>query len=352
MFGGKNKSVVGLDIGANSIKLIKLEHTKTGYFVSGMGVRELPAEAIVSDEIRDRDAVIFNIQALIDQVDPKIKEVNVAISGHGIITDKFTIDKKSGAEAEQAIIFETEQRAPFDIEDVTLDYHIGEGAQDETKMDVLMVAARNEFLDAYLDLIEECDLKPVLVDIDAFATLNAYEYNYDVDPERITAIINIGQDVTNICYLLDGQLHSTRDVSSGVREIFNSIQKEFRLNSELATKAIKGELGESIDQDMLKATIISSADELISGIEQAFSWFKSQTKTKKVDWIVLSGGGALVPYLAEHVQAKLATPIEIFNPLRNIEYDPEMFEYLQPEKIAPLLAVPIGLAMRKAKKKK
>ncbi len=352
MFGSNNKSLVGLDVGANSIKLIKLDHTKTGYFVSGMGVRELPAEAIVSDEIRDRDAVIFNIQALVDQVDPKIKEVNVSISGHGIITDKFTIDKKTGAEAEQAIIFETEQRAPFDIDDVTLDYHISESSVDDNKMDVLMVAARNEFLDAYLDLIEECELKPVLVDIDAFATLNAYEYNYDVDPERITAIVNIGQDVTNVSYLVDGALHSTRDVSSGVREIFNSIQKEFRLNLELATKAMKGELGESIDQDMLKATIVSSADELVTGVEQAFSWFKSQAKTKKVDWIVLAGGGALVPYLAEHVQAKLATPIEIFNPLRNIEYDPEMFEYLQPEKIAPLLAVPIGLAMRKAKKKK
>jgi len=352
MFGNNKKSLVGLDVGANSVKLVKLDHTKTGYFVSGMGVRELPAEAIMTDEIRDRDAVIFNIQALVDQVDPKIKEVNIAISGHGIITDKFTLDKKTGAEAEQAIIFETEQRAPFDIDDVTLDYHISDVTADENKMDVLMVAARNEFLDSFLDLIEECELKPTLVDIDAFATLNAYEYNYDVDPERITAIVNIGQDVTNVCYLMDAKLHSTRDVSSGVREIFNSIQKEFRLNFELATKAIKGELGDSIDQDMLKATIVSSSDELVSGIEQAFSWFKSQSKAKKVDWIVLSGGGALVPYLAEHIQAKMATPIEIFNPLRNIEYDPEMFEYLQPEKIAPLLAVPIGLAMRKARKKK
>ena len=352
MFGSKNKSVAGLDIGASSIKLIKLDHTKNGYFVSGMGVRELPTEAIVSDEVRDRDAVIFNIQSLIDQVDPNIKEVHLSISGHGVITDKFSIDKKSGPEAEQAILFETEQRAPFDIEDVTMDYHIANDDNEEGKMDVLMVAARNEFLEDFLGLIEECDLKPKMVDIDAFAALNAYEYNYDIDPERTTAIVNVGQDVTNICYIVDGKLHSTRDVSAGVRDIFNAIQKEFRLNLELASKAMKGELGDSIDQDMLKATVLSAADELIGGIEQAFSYFRTQSSVEGIDWIALSGGGALVPYLAEYVQAKLATPIEILNPLRNIEYDPEMFEHLQPEKIAPLLAVPIGLAMRKATKKK
>ena len=124
LFTGKNKTTVGLDIGSNAVKLVKLDQTKAGYTVSAIGLRELPAEAIVSNEIRDREAVIFNIQSLIDQTDPRIKEVAVSISGHGVITDRFTIDRKTGNEAEQAILFETEQRAPFDVDDVSLDYHI------------------------------------------------------------------------------------------------------------------------------------------------------------------------------------------------------------------------------------
>ncbi len=62
--------------------------------------------------------------------------------------------------------------------------------------------------------------------------------------------------------------------------------------------------------------------------------------------LVLSGGGALIPFLPELLQSKLSIPIEICNPLRNIEYDPDMFVEFQPEKVAPLLAVPIGLAAR------
>lgn len=349
MFSSGSKSTVGLDIGANSVKLVKLDHTKDGYAVAAIGIREFPPEAIVADEIRDREAVIFNIQSLIDQTDPKIKNVVVSISGHGVITDRFTIDKKTGAEAEQAILFETEQRAPFDIDDVSLDYHIISTNDEENKMDVLLVAARREYLAMFLELIQDCGLNPVIVDDDSLAIYNSYINNYDVDPTRTTALVNIGHDVTNITYIVDGQYQSTRDVSSGTRDVYDAIQKEFRLNPELTNKAIKGEMQDSVDQDMLKATIIAATDELISGIELAFSYFKTQAKIDNVEWLVLSGGGALIPYLPEFLQSKLGVPLEIANPLRNVDYDPELFQYLQPEKIAPLLSVPVGLAMRKTK---
>jgi len=304
LFSRSSKSTVGLDVGANSIKLVQLERSKGSHAVTALGIRELPPEAIISDEIKDRDAVIYNIQSLIDEIDPKIKNVVVSISGYGVITDKFMIDKKSGSEAEQAILFEAEQRSPFDVEDVTLDHHVIKVDEETKKQEILLVAARNEFLNSYIDLILDAGLQPVVVDIDAFALLNAYVHNYDVDPTRTTVLVNMGHDVTNVLYLSDGLYHSTRDISSGTREIYNSIQKEFRLNAELTGKAIKGEMKDSIDQDMLKATIISSTEELISGLEMAFSYFKTQAKVDKLDWMVLSGGGALVPFLPEFLQSR------------------------------------------------
>ena len=347
IFSRGSKSTVGLDIGANSVKMVRLTQSKSGYVVNSMAIRELPPEAIVTDEIRDREAVIFSIQSVMDECDIVAKDVVVSLSGHALITDKLVIDKKSGAEAEQAILFEAEQRSPFDVEDVALDHHVIRVNEDTNKMEILLVAARKEFLQSYLSLIIDCGLNPVIVDTDAFATYNAYVNNYEVDPNRTTALVNLGQDITNVLYLKDGCYHSTRDVGVGSRTIFNSIQQEFRLNHELTTKAIQGEMEGSIDQDMLKATIVSSAEEIINGMELAFNYFKSQAGVESIDWMVLSGGGALIPYLPEYLQSKLQIPLEIFNPLRNVEYDPERLEGLQPDKIAPLLTVPIGMAMRK-----
>lgn len=349
LFGQGSKSTIGLDIGASSIKCVKLERRSGAYALMGMEMRELPPEAIIADEIRDRDTVIFNVQSVIDAVDPRARDVVVAISGHGVITDKFTIDRKEGPEAEQAILFEAEQRAPYDLDDVTMDYHILSVDEVNNKMEVLLVAARKDFVNGYLELLTDANLRPVIVDTDAFAVMNSYEINYDIHPERVTVLVNIGYDNSNVIFIKNGIYHSTRDVAAGGRMIFDTIQKEFRLNQELTMKAVRGEMESSIDQDMLKATIISSAEELISGLEVAFSYFRSLAKAEKIDWVVLSGGGALIPHLPEFIQSKLNIPIEIANPLRNIEYDPDMFTTVQPERIAPLLAVPIGLAARKVK---
>lgn len=348
-FGRSAKEVVGLDVGSNSIKIVVLEHTPGGYVLRGLGVRELPPDCIVAEEIKDREQIVFEIQSLIDEVDPKIRDVVVSISGHGVLTDKITIDKKTGAEAEQAILFEAEQRAPFDVEDVTLDYHVIQIQEETGKMDVLLVAARNEFLHSYLDLIQAAGLRPVIVDTDAFAILNSYIVNYDTDPSRVTALVNIGSDLTNCTFLSGGIYHSTRDVPSGGRLVFEAVQREFRLSEEMAHKAMRGELEAQVDPDMLKATVVAAAEELVGGMEVAFSYFRQLADVPKIDWIILSGGGALIPFLPEYVQAQMNIPIEIANPLRNIEYDPEQFADVQPEKIAPLLAVPVGLAARKLK---
>ena len=324
--------------------------TQVAVNMYGLTMTLVPSgSVIVDEEIKDKETVIFNLQSLVEQCDPRLKEVAISIAGHGVITDKITMDKKSGAEAQQAILFEAEQRSPFDVEDVTMDYHIVNVNEEAKKMDVLLVAARNEFLNSYVELIADAGLRPVIVDTDAFAIFNAYDLNYEIDPNKVTALMDIGFDTTSITFIKEGLFHSTRDLASGGRIIYNTIMKEFRINQELALKTIKGDMGSSIDQDMLKATVVTASEELISGLEVAFSYFKSTAKVPQIDWIVLSGGGALIPFLPEFIQSKLNIPIEIANPLRNIEYDPDIFKDMQPDKIAPLLAVSVGLASRKVK---
>lgn len=349
LFSKGNKEVLGLDIGACSVKAVKLNHGKNGYVVDAMAIRELSPEAIVADEIRDREAVIFCIQSVMDECDTNAKDVVVSLSGAALITDKLMIDKKTGAEAEQAILFEAEQRSPFDVEDVALDHQVIRFDEETNKMEVLLVAARKEFLASYLQLLSDSGISPIAVDTDAFAVYNAYINNYEVNPDRSTVLVNLGQDVTNVLYIHNGLYHSTRDLSIGSRSVFNAIQQEFRLNHELATKTIQGQMEGSIDQDMLKMTIINASEDLINGMELAFNYFKSQAETDAIDWMVLSGGGALIPYLPEFIQSRMQIPLEIFNPLRNVQYDPERLEGIEPEKIAPLLTVSVGLAMRKVR---
>ena len=98
---------------------------------------------------------------------------------------------------------------------------------------------------------------------------------------------------------------------SGGRLVFDAVQREFRLSAELAQKAMRGELESQVDPDMLKATVTAAAEELVGGMEVAFSYFRQLADVPQIDWIILSGGGALIPFLPEFVQAQLNIPIEI-----------------------------------------
>lgn len=343
----RKKSVLGLDIGSSSLKLVSMARDGDGFRLEAMGYRDIPPDAMVSSEIKDRDVLIFEIQNLLDQFAPNSKDVAVSIEGHGIITDKITIDRKTGAEAEQAILFEAEQRSPFDVEDVAIDYHIISVNEETNKMDVLLVAARTEYLWTYLDLITDAGLNPVLVDADSLAVLNSFEINYEIDPLQITALVNVGFDITNVIFIKDGCYHSTRDVSGGGRLIFDAIQREFQLDPESARKVLEGEMSDTVDEDLYKAALVTSTDELMAGLEVVFSYFKSSAQSSEVNSVFLSGGGALISHFLELFQARLGTPTEIANPLRNIEYDPSVLGGFNVDHIAPIFSVAVGLAARR-----
>jgi Tfp pilus assembly PilM family ATPase len=77
----------------------------------------------------------------------------------------------------------------------------------------------------------------------------------------------------------------------------------------------------------------------------AFSYFKSETKVKKIDGILLSGGCALLPWLPGFLEKRHKISVEKLNPLKAIAYSEEL-KSNGLEELAPALAVPIGLALR------
>ena len=108
-------------------------------------------------------------------------------------------------ELEESIQWEAEQYIPFDINDVNIDVQILDNVSDEPgQMDVLLVAARKELVNEYQSLIQQAGLKPSVVDVDAFAVANMFEFNYDIE-EQAVALINIGASNVNIHVLRNGE---------------------------------------------------------------------------------------------------------------------------------------------------
>ncbi|MFW6249432.1 MAG: pilus assembly protein PilM, partial [Bacteroidota bacterium] len=159
---GQNSSV-GLDIGNRSLKLVKLCTTKDGYILEATGIKELAPGTIEGSEIKKRDVLIEAITTLVNQCDPSIVEVIISMSGHGIITDKILFKINPDEDEEELILYEAAQRSPFDAEDITLDYKILRRFPESNEIEVLLVAAKNDLMQNYSDLLYDAGLKPVIV---------------------------------------------------------------------------------------------------------------------------------------------------------------------------------------------
>lgn len=337
-----------MDIGNHSLKLVKVRHLRNKYFLEAAGIKELPAGTMEGSEIKNREALIESIATLVNQCDPSIVEVVVAMSGHGIISDKCTFKIDPNENAEELILWEAGQRSPFDVDDITLDYKILHRKVQSNEVEVLLVAAKNQIMQGYIDLLYEAGLKPVIVDVVSFAMTNCYALESATRPPVGTvALVNMGHNLTNVTFVKDGIYHSSRDVSVAGDFFNKTIQRNLNLSSDDSLNLLKGRTMENVDLQSIKQSIEYASEELSAGIDLAFQYFRSSEKSDAIDKVVLSGGGAYIPEIASFLEKHFQTSIEISNPLSFLEFDPSLFGSIEPQKIAALFTIAVGLALRK-----
>ena len=348
MFKRKTKISVGLDIGTYSSKLVQMECAPQSHTLLSYAVHQYPLNTFVGGRIRNREAVIVGIKHLVQRCDPQIQEVVISVSGKGVITEKISLNQRKGVNTSQLVRFEAEQRCPFDVDDVTLDYKVVASDEKSKRMDVMLVAAKNDLLHDLLTVVLEAELQPVVVDVDAFALYNAWEVNYHPSEEKQTLVlIDIGAEVTTLVFVHQGLCHSTRDLSVAGNTYVKTVKRQMGVSPELIHQALQGKMDPQIDHSTFMFAVNKSSEQLSKELDLAFSYFKSEAKVEKIDGILLSGGCALIPWLPGFLEKRHHIPVEKMNPLKAIAYPDELKENGL-EELAPALAVPIGLALRQA----
>src|SRR5258708_3184815 len=125
MFGlGKNKQVVGLDIGSSSVKAVELKRSGKGVEVIHMGVISLPQEGVVAGGIVDSGAASNSNTQLVGEQKMKTKQVGTSVSGHSVIVKRLTMTGMSEVDLNEAIQMEAAQHIPFDLAEVNMDHQI------------------------------------------------------------------------------------------------------------------------------------------------------------------------------------------------------------------------------------
>ncbi len=347
MFGfGGTKTIVGLDIGSSSIKAVELKRARGGMEVVHLGIEPVASDVVVDSMIIDSPSVSGIINKIFTDNNIKTKAVATAVSGHSVIVKKISMPAMSDQELGETIEREAAQHIPFDVSEVNIDYQ--RLTEDDTapQMDVLLVAVKKDKILNYTNVLNQSGKSAAVVDIDAFALQNCYEYNYDPAPGATVALLNVGASVMNINIVKGATPLFTRDVSVGGHQYTDSLQKELDLSFDDAEAFKLGKKVGTVSEDA-KAPILQQVTEIIVlEIQKTFDFFRATAAGEHIERIYLAGGSCNVPGLMEALRQEFTLPVEVLNP----------FQKIQPPAAGPVaelieknpgqLAVAVGLALR------
>ena len=342
---GRKKTTVGLDIGSGLIKLVVISHGSGEPVLTKVAFTSVVDDAIVEGEVMDKGIVADAIKGLMVSAGIKTKDVVTAVGGRDVIIKKIAMDRMKEAEAREVIRWEAEQHVPFDMDNVELDFQILDPEAEGLQMTVLLVAAKRELVETKLALLSDVGLEPTVIDVDAFALHNAFEVNYPDAMRGVVGLVNIGHETTNVNILDDGIPVLTRDIPIGTRRFREDMQRERGLSADETERILQSASAD----DTLRPFLETRGEELAVGIERAAAFLQSASRSAGgVSRIYTTGGGARIPGINQVLADRLRLPVQMANPVERLQVADGVFDTMEVDHVAPLLMLPIGLALRSA----
>ena len=347
----KRKLCIGIDIGASAVKLCQLSKGNSGLMLDCFGLAPLPPETIVDGALMNTSHVVNAIQDLVTAHHIKQKQVALSISGHAVIIKKIALPQMSADELAESTLWEAEQFIPFDINDVRLDVQIvNPESTQKGQMDVVLVAAKKNYVTDYTSLILEAGLEPTICDVDAFAIENAFIHNYSLDNNESVALVNVGAQKTNINILTHGVSSFTHDLAAGGTHFTEELQRQLAVSREDAESLKQtprdrhGNENESLMAPEVQRALEHVAELLTTDVQRAIDFYAATSAEKPPSRIYLSGGSARLTCLRRKLAARLDAQIIVMDPFRQINVASESKETINI--VGPTATVAVGLAMR------
>jgi len=350
LFSKKPGPLLGIDISSSSLKLVELDHDMAGKLVlKRCAIEPLERGWINDGNIEKFDEVAEAVRRLVKKSGTRTKNVAMALPASAVITKKIILPGGlSEQELEVQVESEANQYIPFSLDEVSLDFCvIGPSASSLGDVEVLIAASRKEKVQDRQGLAEAAGLKPVVLDIESYASRLATGRLIEMLPEKgagaMVALFEVGAVTTSMQVIRNDEVLYDRDQAFGGAQLTQLIVRQYGFSVEEAeVKKRSGELPEDYESGVLKPFVESLAQE----IGRALQFFFTSTPHNKVDYVMLAGGSAALPGLTEAVTLHSSFACMLVNPFEGMELGSDV-RMKKMVREAPSYLTSCGLAMRR-----
>ena len=331
----KQKTIVGLDVEAGSVAAAEVGANGSRQ-VSHVAIAPLDGGLIKEGEVADPEALSAALRAMF--AEHKLsKSVRLGVANQRVAVRTFRLPLiEDPEELETAVRFQAQDHLPMPLDQAVLDHQIVShfsGEDGSRGMEVIAVAARRDMLQTLLSAVRNAGLKPVGIDLSAFALIRALagdvaesapEGEAQAEGEYVPAVLycNLG-DVTNLAVARGSNCLFTRISPFGVEVIAQRLAERRTLSIDharqwLAHVGLQQAAGEVEGDPQIVAatreTLEEGAAKLADELRLTLEFYGAQEGVPPVQRIVVAGPGSTIPGLTDRLQTVVGQPFSTARP--------------------------------------
>lgn len=339
-------SYVGIDVGSEAAKVVQLRkeqerailetygELKTAqYFkhISGSGGGFLRfVDQDVADMLKD----------LLTESNVTTRQAVISIPATSSFITAIDLPLMSREEVGTAVPFEARRYVPIPMAEVTMDWEIIEEDEQQKRLKILLAVVPNEVVNKYKRISELANLDIKAIEIESFALTRSLLGR----DKGVTAIISWGAQATTVIIAENRIIKHASNIGRGSREVTLVLARSLTIEEERA-EVVKREVGLSTkpEEKEIVDVITPVVDALFGEVGRVIGVY-NRANIRKVERVVISGGGASMAGLVDYVSKKTGLETSLANPFALTVYPTFMQPILRD--IGPGFAVAVGLALR------
>jgi len=358
LFASKGpESVLGVDIGSSSIKVVQLRRK------SGVPVLETYGELALGPygNLEIGRATNLTAEQIAKALNDVMREANVTATGAAFsipfsssLISLLELPQVSPAQLAQMIPLEARKYIPVAMNEVTLDWFVipveearylsTEKEKEGTarKVSVLLVAIHNDTLAKYRDIIKATKLSSSFFEIEIFSAARA-ALEQGIAP---VMVLDLGAATTKLYVVEYGIVRVSHIINRGGQDVTLALSRTLGVSVSKAEQ-MKREMGVVPGNDASKGvseTALLSLEYIFSEANRSLLNYERRFN-KNISKVVLVGGGAVMKGLLEVSKKHFETEVVLGNPFAKVEAPAFLENVLR--QAGPEFSVATGLALRK-----
>lgn len=347
------RSAVGLDIGTSGVRAAQVSSRRGTMTLERFGQLALPLGAVQSGEMADAGTVTDAVRELWRATRFTSKDVVLGVSNGNVIVRPVDLPWLPPAQLKTSLKFQVQDSLPMNVDDAILDFHqVSEFIDDSGARMVrgLLVAASRAMVTGLVAAVEKAGLNVDQVDLTSFALLRSVaRIDHLGTSERVEALIEVGASVTNIIIHVNGVPRFVRLLSIGGHDVTEAVADRLGSSFGDAEARKQSHLPHTVpdsEEGRAARAISKAASAFADEVRGSFDYYAaSSVDGRRVERIVLTGGGARLYGLAEQLAEVTHLPVDLGRGFDTLAIGDTGLTNDQLAYVSPLAAVSVGLAL-------